>query len=337
MLKTIFVTMLMFCSVGLYAESPTEAEVPAVEQQQQSFQIPEEFFVRERWFSWSSSFDLETPTHKLGRVNRRIFSLLLQYDFYDAFDKLQANAKMRFLALRPVFDVTDADEKPLGTVYQYIFTFFPTFEIISPEEQTLAIAKLNFWGTKYTLRDPVTHEEFATLSRPFFGFRDHWTVRITNPRLFAQREIDPRLFVVVMTFQTDKDNWARQRQMKNLQMSLDVLSDEASSYDFNGLRNELESHRHVIAKIEPTEADIAFVENYVDEYLTAREGNQNAREDVAAEDMEEAIKELAEIENEQMYSGLEQLIPLVSTSELTDGQKSALFFMIDGQLKQMGY
>ncbi|MCB1119442.1 MAG: hypothetical protein KDK65_05725, partial [Chlamydiia bacterium] len=92
--------------------------------------IPNEFFVTERWFSFSTTFDIETKAQKLGTVHRRIFSLTTQYDFYDWEQNLITNSRMRFFSFGVVFDVTDASGETLGTVNEKIFNFFPTFEII---------------------------------------------------------------------------------------------------------------------------------------------------------------------------------------------------------------
>lgn len=335
MLKKVVVFSL-FCgwmSHCLLADEPALGQPPVFEQNREMFQIPEEFFVKQRWLSWSSSFDVETRTQKFGTIHRRIFSLTIQYDYYDAYDKLQANARMRFFSFGAAFDVTDADQNLIGSVHEYIFTFFPTFEIISAENHTQVIAKLNFWGTKYTLRDPVTQEEIALLSRPFFSFRDHWKVTITNPKLFAQKKIDPRLFVVVMVFQTDKDNWRAQRNANSLQMTIDDLTmDESLVSGFKELRNELEVISRSMETAEPSDEDILFIENYVEDYLTAHE--RNAGSIGLPNGFEEGMER---IEQQRIYYGLTQVIPLLTQEWLTPAQKGALLYMIDGQLKQMGY
>ena len=169
----------------------------------------------QRWLSWTTTFDIETDQMKLGTVHRKFFSLSpVRYDFYDYAENLQAYATMRWFSWGATFDVADAKDQPIGTVEQRIFTFFPTFDIISPQGHILATAKMNFWGTTYSIKDPVSQEEMATLWRPFLRLKDNWLVTLTNPELYAQRQIDPRLFILVMAFQTDREAWAAERERR---------------------------------------------------------------------------------------------------------------------------
>lgn len=167
--------------------------------------LPDEFTVTQRWLSLTLTFDIESNLDYIGSVQRKFLSLRTEYNFYDAQHALQAKAKARLISFGYVFDVVDALEQPLGRVEEYIFTLFPKFDIISNENQTLAVAEQNLWGTKFTLKDPVTQEELAQMTRPFIRFKDNWTVTITNPSLFKSKNIDPRLFITVMAFQTDAD------------------------------------------------------------------------------------------------------------------------------------
>lgn len=174
--------------------------------------LPEQFYVTQRWFSLTLSFDIECPDYKMGCVHRRFFSFRTQYDFYDSDENLQAKAKLRWISFMPIFDLTDEFDQPLGRVEEHFFTFFNTFDIISPDDKVQAVAKLNFMGTQYTLTDPTTNEVMATLSRSFFRLKDNWSVEILRPDLFEGRKIDPRLFITVMAFQTDMENWRKKQQ-----------------------------------------------------------------------------------------------------------------------------
>ena len=204
--------------------------------------LPDEFYVRERWFALSFTLDIESTTAKFGTVHREFWRLRTIYDFYDTEGNLQAKAKIRWLSLGAVFDVEDSDGVSLGQVDERLLTFFSTFDIISPSKEILATAKLNFWGTKYTIRDPLSKEVIATLSRPYIRLVDNWTVRITNPDLFALKKIDPRLFITVMAFQTDRGAW-----------STDELVIE-----LNGRQNMVEPPT-CLAGVEPTEQDFIAV------------------------------------------------------------------------------
>lgn len=175
-------------------------------------EVPNQFFVTERWLSWTTSFDIETLQLRLGTVHRSILSLTTQYDFYDSDGKFQASARARFWALGTIFDVTDAEGRLIGNVREHLFDFFPTFDLLSLKGEVLAVAKQNLWETTYYVNDPVTSQEIAQLSRSFFRLKDNWSVTVTNPDLFQKKQIDPRFFIIVMAFQTDRDYWSRQKQ-----------------------------------------------------------------------------------------------------------------------------
>jgi hypothetical protein len=108
-----------------------------------TLQVPMEFTISKGWFSWDCN--ISTPDFKLGYVQRKIFSLTTQYDFYDTNDVLNAKGVMRWFSWGSTFDVSDHQDNPIGRVEERIFNFFPTFEIISPANNCLAIAKLNYF------------------------------------------------------------------------------------------------------------------------------------------------------------------------------------------------
>ena len=47
-------------------------------------ELPNELYLTQHWVSYTTSFDIETKTKKLGTLYRRILSLALTYDFYDS-------------------------------------------------------------------------------------------------------------------------------------------------------------------------------------------------------------------------------------------------------------
>lgn len=327
MFKKLFFTLTSF---GLLAGSLT-AQLPNP--------LPEEFTVLQRWFSWTSDFDIETKEYKLGHIHRKFMSWTVEYEFYDVYEQLEARAKARWFTWGATFDVTDALEEPLGTVEERIFTFFPTFDIISPIGQKLATAKMNFWGTRYTLTDPVTNLPMATLYRPFFRWKDDWTVTIVNPVLFNQKQMDPRLFIIVMAFQSDREMWERQRRATddlidaifNPNYSVQRLSAAAKtkapvendhSEGLKSLREQLDAHRDTLANVEPSETDFNTVEEIVEATLKAAENTQS----------EEEQTELQKSENARLVLGLQNIMPLLSSDKLSSGQKSALFLIIEHYL-----
>lgn len=173
-------------------------------------EVPNEFYITEHWISLTTSFDIETKTHKLGTLYRKFFSFLLTYEFFDPFDNQIATARSKFFSYTAHFDIYDRNERFLGYAEERIFTFFPTFDIFGRDGSTkLARAAMNFWGTTFTIYDPVTDLEMATMHRPFFRVKNNWTISITDRALFERKNIDFRVLMIVLAFQGDRENWEK--------------------------------------------------------------------------------------------------------------------------------
>lgn len=213
MIKKIFI-LLIFLSSTLFA-----------------FDLPDEFYVTERWVSFTRGFDIETPQFRLGTVFRKFWSLLPCYEFCEKEEKAIACAKMRFLTFGAVFDVVDcATEKLIGTVEEEVFTWYPTFRIYSATGEKLAVAEMNFWGTTYELMDPFSKTVFATLKRSFFRLKDDWKATITDRKLFDSKKIDPLLFITLMAFQTDADHW-KSHHNSQLQVEASFCEEDDCPHD----------------------------------------------------------------------------------------------------------
>ena len=195
MLKKIFLAVILFGTSGFAFMEP----------------MPKEFYGTQRWISLTTGFDIETAEQRLGTVFRRFLSLKTSYDFYDNQENLLAIAEMRWFSFGAVFDVFEAPHLyPIGRVEEHILTWFPMFTIFSPTDEKLAVAEMNFWGTAYEVKDPVSNQVMARLERSFFRLKDDWKVTIEKPDLFASKGIDPRLFITLVAFQTDCDHWKAQ-------------------------------------------------------------------------------------------------------------------------------
>jgi hypothetical protein len=230
--------------------------------------IPEKFTVTERLFSWATAFDIEVEGYSLGTVERRMLSQApLQYDLFDRNHYLIAQGTMRWFTFGAVFDVTDWNRNLIGTVEEEIFSFLPAFNLFSPFREKLAEAKMNFWGTQYTVTEPVSGLEIATLTRPFFAFNSQWTVTITNPELFAAKNISPTLFILVMAFQTDLEYW--QHYQSQAIASFNASASLApKTIEGREIRDQLKAYRQEVKGIVPTEQDFASVETVVEAYFT---------------------------------------------------------------------
>ncbi len=199
---------------------------------QLSSSFPDEISVREHWISLTKSYDIETKTHKLGTLYRRFFSFLLTYDFYDPMDVKTLSAKARFFSFGAHLDLYDNNEALVGSVEEKIFTFFPTFEIFARDAATkLARAEMNFWGTKFYIYDPATNQEMAIMSRPFFRFKNDWTIQVTNKALLEQKNIDPRVLMTVLAVQGEIEDWQKDQRNDNSFKATSTRSQSASISD----------------------------------------------------------------------------------------------------------
>lgn len=320
--------------IFLFADFPPNLE--------NELKIPDHFIVKQHWVSWTNTFDIENASTKLGTVRRRFLSLTVEYDFYDPQDKLQANAKMRCLSFGTVFDVTDKTGKLMGTTEQRIFRLLPTFEIFSPEKHSLAIAKMNFWETTYTLYDSETNEKFAVLTRPMVRWRDTWHVTITDSPLFIKKKIDPRLFLIIIAYQTDIDFWAhhaRQLKKDGKLMHIEGLAAvNANQAEWIELREKLENYRPIFEGQRLTKSDFLYVESYIEEYLTHHLDltldNKLSMQESSNQEWDNFLHDYATYQENKIYEGIQAILFLLESHHLTIGQKRALFSLIDTQLKQ---
>ena len=105
----------------------------------------------------------------------------------------------------------------LGVAEEEFFAFFPTFDIYGKDITTkLADAQLNFWGTTFTIYDPETGQEMATMHRPFLRVKNDWTFTVVDRHLLMKKNIDPRVLLTVIAFQGDKEYWEKMHRVKSL-------------------------------------------------------------------------------------------------------------------------
>lgn len=170
--------------------------------------IPDELYIKQHWISYTTSYDIETRTRKIGSLYRKLFSFLLTYEFFDSLDNKLAIAKSKFFSYTAYFDIYDVDDNKLGAAREKFWSFYPTFDIYAADSLTkLATAKMNFWGTTFNIYDPLTRKKMAEMRRPFFRMKNDWNFRITNEELFNKKDIDSRVLLTVIAFQGDSEYW----------------------------------------------------------------------------------------------------------------------------------
>ena len=291
--------------------------------------VPDEFKVTEHWLSFTTSFDIETKTHRLGTLYRKLLSFVLTYEFYDPLDNKLATARSRFFSLTAHFDVYDHNDNLLGVAEEKIFTFFPTFDIYASDASTkLARAKMNFWGTTFTIYDPRTDQEMATMHRSFLRLKNDWSITITNRPLFMQRNIDPRLLMTVIAFQGDRETWQKEkdqddRDKNRYKRSIVKLSDQASDVTTYQLGQFL--------------ANIDAVSRQ-EGLNTIKEPDQKSLEAIAKELEEnykktQATSDSDETSQEQISSFTEYCLNVVQSNDVSDSKKKAILLLLKMRLQ----
>lgn len=291
--------------------------------------MPNEFTVTERWLSWTTTFDIATKDRILGTVHRKFFSLTPEYHLTDTQENLLSKARMRFFSLMAVFDIEDQYQRPLGSVNREFTFFFPTYKIISPDGRILGEAVLNFWGTEFTISAFDGHP-IATLTRPFFRLKSNWTVKIIDQEAISENNIHPHLFLTLLAFQVDKEYWEAQRRRMQQQINenrrqvehaskknfsaKNQNSDEAIDSEgamVNEFRAQLQVFRSEVENIQPTAEDFKAIES------------MSIGIDASADQPEK---------NRQALSHMTNLFSLLSSDELSQQRKAALYLMLENVL-----
>jgi hypothetical protein len=284
--------------------------------------IPDDISVREHWISLTKSYDIETKTQKLGTLYRRFFSILLTYDFYDPMDVKTATAKARFFSFGAHLDIYDQTDSFIGGVEEKIFTFFPTFEVLGRDSSTkLARAEMNFWGTKFYIYDPATNQEMAIMSRPFFRFKNDWTIHVTNRALLDQKNIDSRVLMTVLAVQGEIEDWQKDHRNNFRSSVANSNSKQSQANEFEVLAQQinaisLDTGLDTLEK--PSQKSLEAMAEELDKGFNA----ENQSTDLQNQSNEEKIKAFT------AYS-----LNLINSGDLSDSKKKAILTLLNLRLQ----
>lgn len=190
-------------------------------------QLKQEFQVNERFFALTSTFDLQSQTQIFGTISKKFFSLNTVYDFEDPMGQLIAKAESQFFTWGTTVDIHAGSGEKIGWIEEQLFTWFSPskYRVYDGSNRMVAVARMNFWGTTFTVTDPNDNDkEIALIYRPWFQFfKNSWTVQILDPLKIAVTGVDPRLLVMVAVYRTDSENRAAfyRRTSKALDWYLD--------------------------------------------------------------------------------------------------------------------
>lgn len=168
-----------------------------------AFTLPAIVDLVEHPLNLSLSFDIEAEGRILGNIHRRLLSSRTEYDLYDRENYHLASAKVRLDSPALIFDLVDGGNNSLGRVEERSSFFFPTFALFSSQEELQLIGEIDFWGTRYTIKEPREKKIIAFLIRA----RESWRVEIIDELAFQQININPALFITVMALEADRGCW----------------------------------------------------------------------------------------------------------------------------------
>jgi uncharacterized protein YxjI len=294
-------------------------------------QLPEKFFVKERWISWTTSFDIQTDSEKLGSIHRKWISLTPEYHLKNPQGEFLAKGKMRFFSFNSVFDVEDENGQMLGQVVEKFFSLYPTFYLTDPSGKKLAKAELNFWGTQYTLSDPNDGHFIATISRHFFRWKNDWTVSVLDANAISENGIHPSLFLIIMAYQVDREYLMAQRAAEEEKHK--KQRDDTYSYQVNekkdqllrSLATKLDAYKESFSKVELQEEDFSNAA------LFAENEEENRRVDTSLSQEEEQDP------NMQVLQKMEGFVDMLSSEKLSREEKAALHMMLEDRLEKISY
>ncbi len=197
-------------------------------------EFPNSFFITERVMALVTTFDIESETKKFGSITKRFFSLTNDFDYQGPKGESIAKATEEFFSFGTVAHVFDPQGRKMGWIEEVLFTWLSPakYRIFDQTNRLVAIARMNFWGTKFEVTDPSSQKQIAVIHRPWLRFfRDSWTVEVLDPKA-----MDPRLMIFVATYQTDAENRARaRREMENRRRDFDEEREEAENVGILGM------------------------------------------------------------------------------------------------------
>jgi uncharacterized protein YxjI len=284
-------------------------------------EIPDEFTITERWISATNTFDIATKTEKLGTLYRKFFSLLLTYEFLDSNNNKLATARARFFSLTAHFDIYDNNNALLGVAEEKFFAFYPTFDIYGNDSTTkLASAKMNFWGTTFTVIDPASGQEMAVMSRPYFSFKNNWTFKVVNRHLLMKKNIDPRVLLTVIAFQSDREYWRTIYTFKSKSVSSAGQDADATTSQINMIKQSINN--------------ISKSQNLADNTVQDKKMLEALTEELDIGFKNSQVKPLNNRTNEEMISDFtDYCLNLAQSNTVSDTKKKAILHLLELRLE----
>lgn len=311
--------------------------------------LSNEFQINERFFALTSTFDLQDKTEIFGSVSKEFFSLNTIYHFNDPSGQPIAQAQSQYFTWGTTIDIHAASGEKLGWIEEQLLSWFSPskFKVYDSANNLVANARMNFWGTTFTVTDPSDMDkEIALISRPWFQFfKNVWTVKILDPEKIALGRIDPRLLVMAAVYRTDGEN--RAALYRKTQKALDWYLDKNNQNTRVDFLDEAQDEELLVleARIEALTAELSnysFSEPEGDSITSAmlERVEWSLRERMKDFNVPDARDAGRQISAEQFYSIqkkmeaavylnlLEEFFATLSSSKCSDAEKGEMLYFL---------
>jgi|GEM_PF-2481405 len=302
--------------------------------------LPETFRVTEKTFSWTTSFEIESDSQRIGCIYRKFFALTPEYHLEDASGKLISKSRQHFWTQLPTFDVTDDKGEPIGVVEKENTWFYPTYRIVTKEHRIAAELTMNFWGTTFTMIDPADKHEIAVMTRPYFAFKSYWTVNIKDKAALSADKIHPNMFLMVLAFQVDHEYWekAKQREAAREREERRKQRERYGNDYYHRYHDYSQDPYYRDPFTRSLKLPLSHKQNYLKKLSPYKKKLQKIRPRKKDFAMIEKLPQKLGLEKtltkENFYKGVNLLIKKLNSAKLSKREKKALLILLEERIKK---
>lgn len=170
-------------------------------------ELPANYKLDQRIFSWGTQFDITSGGRNYGTVEQKLFSLTPTFQYKNPQGQVVATGKTSLFTWGTEIVFSDAQGKKIGSIKEKLFYSFTNitslYEIYDAQGKKIANSKkVQFFSTQLTLSDTAGNVQ-AIAKRPAINWLgDTWDVNSLN-----NSKIDPRMLVMFGPFKTWSDDY----------------------------------------------------------------------------------------------------------------------------------
>jgi uncharacterized protein YxjI len=159
------------------------------------------YVIHEKTWDWGSGDILDESGQKIGRMERKIFSLRAEIKLTELNGEIASKIHRKIVAIKPTYEIKDASDTLIGKIEKALLSLRPKLYVTDANENNkLLEIKGNFVGWDFTIKDLRNGNQVGTVKKldrwkdVFFGGSifdrsDKYALRIESP------SIDRRLVV----------------------------------------------------------------------------------------------------------------------------------------------